>query len=112
MKDQINEFVDQFEGFHDLDQTEQVIRMVYFHTVSLGRETVNRAELEKLFRLASLPVPKNLAQLLGYLCGKAGKLLGNKGEFSLRREVAKAIEEQLSSFTQTPAPATEPLAAP
>ena len=69
MRQKVNDFVDLFPGFHSLDQTAQILRLAYFHTVEEKRDSVNKEELETLFRLAQLPVPKNLPQLLAYLAG-------------------------------------------
>ncbi len=95
MKDAVNSFVDRFPGFHTLTPGDQVLRLMYFHTVELGRETVSKSELALLFKLANLPVPKNLPKLLGFLCGRGAKLTSDDGEFSIRRGVRKAIEEEL-----------------
>jgi predicted nucleotide-binding protein len=91
----VDEFVDRFPDFHNLGQTEQIVRLVYFHTVEERRETVNRAELEQMFRFAQLPVPPNLTQQLSYLSTRAKKLLNTNGEFALRRDLRKAIEGEL-----------------
>ena len=98
MKEKVNEFVDLFPGFHFLGATEKIVRMVYFHAVEEGRESVNKEELERLFKLADVPVPKNLSQLLTYLCGKGQKLINAEGEFSLRREVRKGIEQEVGGL--------------
>lgn len=104
MKDRINEFVDLFPGFHSLGPTAQVVRLVYFHAIEEARESANKAELEHLFRFADVPVPKNLSQLLTYLCGRGQKLISADGEFSLRREVRKEIEQEVSSLRGSAAP--------
>jgi hypothetical protein len=104
MKDRTNQYVDLFPGFHSLDQTAQILRLTYFHAVEEKRESVRKDELENLFRFAELPVPKNLPQLLAYLSGKGGKLINRNGEFTLRREVKKAIEEELRDLRGSGAP--------
>jgi hypothetical protein len=95
MKARVNEFVDLFPDFHTLDQTAQIIRLTYFHAIEEGRDSVSRDELEHLFQLADVPVPKNLPQLLAYLCDKGQKLINARGEFTLRREVRKEIQQEL-----------------
>ncbi len=104
MKQKVNEFVDLFPDFHSLDQTAQIVRLVYFHAIEEGRESINRGELEHLFQLADVPVPKNLSQLLVYLCGKGEKLINSKGEFSLRREVRKEIDREVRERRGSAAP--------
>src|SRR2546425_2940554 len=104
MKDRINEFVDLFPDFHSLGQTAQIVRLAYFHAIEEGRESVNKDELERLFQLADVPVPKNLSQLLVYLCGKGQKLINADGEFSLRREVRKEIEQEVRDLRGSAAP--------
>ncbi len=98
MKDRINEFVDLFPGFHSLGPTAQIVRLVYFQAIEEARESANKHELEHLFRFADVPVPRNLAQLLTYLCGRGRKLISSNGEFSLRREVRKEIEQEVSTL--------------
>lgn len=97
MKDRVNEFVDRFADFHALDPADQVLRLIYFHTIAEGRDSVNNAELTRLFAFAGLRTPANLPKLLAYLCGKGARLLSSDGEFSLRREVRKEIEEELGA---------------
>jgi hypothetical protein len=104
MKDRVNEFVDLFPDFHALGPTAQIVRLAYFHTIEEARESINREELNRLFRLAAVPVPENLPQLLTYLCGKGEKLINAKGEFSLRREVRKEIEQELQGLRGSVAP--------
>ena len=104
MKDRANQYVDLFPDFHSLDQTAQILRLAYFHAVEEKRESVRKGELERLFRFAELPVPKNLAQLLAYLSGKGRKLISNNGEFTIRREVKKEIEEELRELRGSAAP--------
>jgi hypothetical protein len=95
MKDRVNEFVDLFADFHSLGQTAQIVRLVYFHAVEEARESVTKDELERLFEFVHVAVPRNLSQLLTYLGGKGKKLINTKGEFSLRREIRKEIEEEV-----------------
>src|SRR5258708_7322974 len=97
MKEKVNEFVDRFPDFHELESADQVLRLLYFHAVAEARESINIGELKRLFAFAGLRIPKNLPKLLAYLCGKGAKLLSHNGEFSLRREVRKAIEEELGA---------------
>lgn len=105
MKQRINEFVDLFPAFHRLNATEQILRMIYFHAVEEGRETANCANIENLFRLAGVARPKNLAQMLGYLCGKGAKLLTpTRGEYELRREVRLKIAEEVRAARGEPTP--------
>ncbi len=104
MKERVNEFVDLFSDFHSLGPTAQIVRLAYFHTVEEARESVNRGELEHLFAFAAVPVPDNLPQLLTYLANKGGKLISAKGEFSLRREVRKEIENEVRGLRGSAAP--------
>jgi hypothetical protein len=105
MKQRINEFIDLFPGFHQFDQGDQILYLVYFHAVEERRESTNQAEIESLFRLAGLAVPKNLGQKLGYLCGRGGKLLPpNKGEYELHRETRRTIDEEVRIARGQPAP--------
>ncbi len=67
MKQRINEFVDLLPAFHRLDPMEQILYVIYFHAVEEGRESANQVEVENLFRLAGVALPKNLGQKLGYL---------------------------------------------
>jgi hypothetical protein len=104
MKERVNEFVDIFPGFHSLRQTAQILRLAYFHTVEEGRESVSKKEIEHLFSLAAVPVPKNLGQLLTYLCGKGKGLISTNAEMYLRREVRQEIEEELRDLRGVSAP--------
>jgi hypothetical protein len=104
MKERVNEYVDLLPDFHSLNSTTQIVRLVYFHAIEEGRESVNKDELEHLFKLADVTVPKNLAQLLTYLCGKGQKLINAKGRFSLRREVRKEIEQEVRGLRGSAAP--------
>ena len=71
---------------------------MYFHAIEEGRESANRNDLERLFSLADLPIPKNLSQLLVYLAGKGKKLNSANGEFSLRRDVRQELDQELRGF--------------
>jgi hypothetical protein len=105
MKQRINEFIDLFSDFHQFDGGTQILYLVYFHTVEERRESANQAEIERLFRFAGLLVPKNLGQVLGYLCGRGGKLLPpDKGEYQLHREVKREIDEEVRTARKEPAP--------
>lgn len=105
MKQRINDFVDLFPAFHRLDAMQQILYMIYFHAVEEGRESANQSEIESLFRLAGVPVPKNLGQKLGYLCGRGAKLLPpSKGEYELRREVEREIDEEVRAMRGQVAP--------
>jgi Domain of unknown function (DUF4145) len=105
VKQRINEFVDLFPEFHRLNATEQILHVIYFHAVEEGRESANCADIESLFRLASLAPPKNLPQMLGYLCGRGKKLLSqSRGEYELRREVRLKIAEEVRATRGKPAP--------
>ncbi len=95
MKVKINEFIDVFPDFHALPQTAQMVRIAFFHTVEEGRDSINKTEMERLFRLADLPVPANLPEQLSYLSGRAGRLINNAGEFSLHRETRKEIQAEV-----------------
>lgn len=104
MKQRINDFVDLFPDFHNFSATQEILYVIYFHTVEENRESANQSEIEILFRLAGLPIPKNLGQLLGYLCGRGAKLLRpNRGEYKLRREVKREISEKLRTLREEPA---------
>jgi len=104
MKDKVNEFVDLFPNFHSLGPTAQIVRLAYFHAIEEARESVNKNELDRLFKLADVPVPKNLPQLLTYLCGKGQRLINANGEFSLRREVRKEIEQEVHGLRGSATP--------
>ena len=105
MKQRISEFVDLFPAYHRLGAMDQILYMIYFHAVEEGRDSANQGEIESLFRLAGLKVPKNLGQSLGYLCGRGGKLLPpNKGEYELHREVKRKIDEAVRAARGKPAP--------
>jgi hypothetical protein len=104
MKDRVNQFIDLFPDFHSIGPTAQIVRMAYFHTVEEGRETVNKDELERLFKLANVAIPKNLPQLLVYLCGKGQKLINSKGEFSLRREIRRELDQEVHGLRGSAAP--------
>jgi len=104
MNTRVNAFVDLFPGFHSLDQTGQIIRLAYFYAVEEGHESVNREELETLFRFAGVSTPRNLPQLLAYLSGKGARLINAKGELSLRREVRREIEQEVRRLRGLAAP--------
>jgi hypothetical protein len=104
MKSKVNQWVDQFPGFHELNDTEQIVRLVYFHTIEEKRETVTKSEIEQLFEFVDLPVPANLAQMLVYLAGKGNRLINKSGEYSLRREVRQSIETALDAIRGVQAP--------
>jgi hypothetical protein len=72
--------------------------------VEEGRESVSKKEIEHLFNLAAVPVPKNLAQLLTYLSGRGKGLIISDGEICLRREVRQEIEEELRGLRGASAP--------
>jgi hypothetical protein len=101
MKDRVNIFVDRFPSFHALESANQVVRLIYFHVVEEGQESANVTDLKLLFRLANVPVPKNLPKLLAYLCGAGAKLISDHGEFTLRREVRRTIEQELGAAKST-----------
>lgn len=98
MREKVNDFVDLYPAFHDFLQVDQIARLVYFHAVEEGRESINKEELERLFRLADSPVPTHLARLLMYMSGKGAKLIRNQGEYSLRREVRRELEDELNKL--------------
>jgi hypothetical protein len=106
MKSKVNEFVDLFPEFHAMGPTAQIVRLAYFHTIEEARESVNKEELERLFALAALPAPENMSQLLTYLSNKGGKLIRTNGEFSLRREVRKEVEQEVRGLRGFAAPPT------
>lgn len=95
MRDRANQFVDLFPEFHSDGASAQIVRLAYFHEVEEHRESVNKEELQRLFKFANLPAPKNLPQMLAYLSGKGRKLINDSGEYSLRREVRKEIDEEV-----------------
>jgi hypothetical protein len=112
MKSKVNEWVDQFRTFHELNDTEQIVRLIYFHIVSEKRESISRQELEQLFEFVEIPVPSNLGQMLTYLCGKGDRLINKgRGEYSLRREVRQSIEKELEQLKGAPPPPTGPVPA-
>jgi hypothetical protein len=98
MKSKVDEFVQLFPHFHNLEPQEQILRLVYFHTIEERRETVSQAELSDLFNFAELSVPKRLGQILGYLCGKAKKLRCKDKEYSLERAIRLEIEAELDAI--------------
>jgi hypothetical protein len=104
VKEKINDFVDLFPAFHTVGQSEQIVLLAYFHAVTQGRESVNKKELERLFALAGTPAPKNLAQLLAYLSTKGKKLMASNGEFEIRREVIKQIDQRIRELRGSVAP--------
>jgi hypothetical protein len=106
MKARVNAFVELFPQFHKLDPKEQITRLVYFHTIEEKRETVSQEELESLFGFAELSVPKNLAQTLGYLCGKGKKLRCQSKEYSLERPERLAIQNEVNTLRGTIEPPT------
>src|ERR1035438_4294791 len=85
MKLRVGEFVDLYEDFAERGPSEQIVRLIYFHTVLEQRETISKDQIARLFDFAELPCPKNLPQLLSYLHREGKKLLNKKGEFSLHR---------------------------
>jgi hypothetical protein len=95
MKQKVDHFLDLFPDFHSLDQTAQILALVYMYSVEEHHESINRNELENLFRFADTPVPKNLPQLLSYLSARGKKLINEEGEFSLQRHVRLALEEDI-----------------
>jgi hypothetical protein len=99
MKSHVNEWVDQFPNFHQLDESQQIVRLVYFHTVEQKGETVSKSELEQLFNFIDTPVPDSLGQKLAYLCGKGARLVAKNGEYSVRREIRQSIEKDLEEIT-------------
>jgi hypothetical protein len=105
MKQRIDEFIDLFPGFHAFDEGDQILYMIYFHAVEERRGSANQPEIEHLFRLAGLAMPKHLGQKLGYLCGRGGKLLPpNEGEYQLHREVMRTIGEEVRAARGAPPP--------
>jgi hypothetical protein len=99
MKERINEFVDLFPDFHRLDVTQQILYMIYFHAVEEGRESANQEEIESLFRFAGVPVPKHLAQTLGYLCSRGAKLL--RSSVRLPRNFVQSVDSTRRSRSTT-----------
>jgi len=95
MKAKVNDFLDLFPDFHAIGPSAQIVYLVHFHAQEEHRESANRVDLERLFRLAGVALPENFPQLLAYLCKKGGKLLNEDGEYSLRREVRKKIEDEV-----------------
>jgi hypothetical protein len=98
MKLRVGEFVDLYEDFAERGPSEQIVRLIYFHTVLEQRETISKDQIARLFDFAELPCPKNLPQLLSYLHREGKKLLNKKGEFGLYRSVRKTIEQELSAI--------------
>jgi hypothetical protein len=95
MKVKVGDFVDSFPDFARLSLNEQILLLIYFHTVVEARESVSQFELGRLFGFAELTTPKNLGQRLGFLCGKARKLRNNEGEYSLQRPSRISIEKEI-----------------
>jgi len=98
MKSRANEWIDQFPEFHELPATEQIVRLVFFHTIEEQRETISQQELKLLFDFIGVPIPDNLPQFLAHLCRKQGRLIKKGDEYSLRREVERAIREELAKL--------------
>jgi hypothetical protein len=97
MKSRVNEWIDQFPNFHELSATEQIVRLVFFHSIEEKRETISREELQQLFEFIDVTVPTNLPQLLAHLCKRGARLLNKAGEYSLRREVRQSIDQELQA---------------
>lgn len=105
MRSKVDTFLDLYPNFHELNQTDQILRIVFFFTVEEGHETISKKELDQLFAFARIGVPRNLPQLLAYLSGKGKKLLCVGGEYSLKRNVQKEIEKEVRSLRgQKPPP--------
>src|ERR1700678_4380207 len=96
MKSSVNDWVDQFPKFHELQEAQQIVRLVYFHTIKEKRQTISRPELELLFEFIDTPVPENLSQKLAYQCGQCGQLIAKNGEYSLRRRTRTYVEQELA----------------
>jgi hypothetical protein len=96
MMNKVSQFVDLFPDFHDLDPNEQIIRLIYFHTIEEKRETVSQDQLAIYFNFAEISTPKTLQQKLGYLCGRGKKLRCSKGEYSLERRVRMEVQEEVN----------------
>lgn len=112
MKTKVNDFVDLFPDFHDLEPTDQITRLIYFHTIEEQRETVSIDELTQHFHFADLPVPKNLPQKLGNMCSRANLLICREGQYSLQRsERLKILAQVLALRGQIAAPAVAVAAA-
>jgi hypothetical protein len=104
MKLKVDELLNLYQDFQHLAATDQIIRLVYFHTVIEARETVSKEQLENLFDFAELPLPRNFPKLLAYLCKRGKKLLNKKGEYSLQRQARKGLEQELQELQGKPAP--------
>jgi hypothetical protein len=104
MQTKVNNWVDRFREFHSMSTTEQIVRLVYFHTVVESRGSISRQELEVLFRFVEVPVPANVPQLLTHLTGKGRRLIKDGAEYSLRREVRISISDELNPVTPASAP--------
>src|ERR1700688_3364070 len=104
MMNKVSQFVDLFQDFHDLDPNDQIIRLVYFHTIEEKRETVSQDQLANYFNFAELSAPKTLQQKLGYLCGKGKRLRCSKGEYSLERPIRIEIQEEVNRLRGTVEP--------
>jgi hypothetical protein len=97
MKSRANEWVARFyPNFHKLRQVDQLVRLIYFHTVVEGRDSVSTPELNRLFDFVDVASPENLPQMLFYLSVKGKRLLNREGEYSLRREVREQIDGELA----------------
>jgi hypothetical protein len=96
MRLKASEWVDQFPQFHELNDSEQIVRLAYFHAVEEKRETISKEELIRLFEFVDVPVPKNLPQLLAYLAAKGDRLIQKGTEYSLRRQIRQSIEAELA----------------
>ncbi|HXN96884.1 MAG TPA: hypothetical protein VN879_20420 [Candidatus Acidoferrales bacterium] len=105
MKQRANEWIGYlYPEFHKLRPTEQILRLVYFHTVVEGRETISLEELCRLFDFVSVPTPDNLPQMLFYLATRGKRLLNEQGEYLLRRQVRQLIEEEIAQVSGFQAP--------
>lgn len=102
IKNELRKFLDLYPNFHTLAQSDQVMRLIYYHTVDQEHETVSAAQLGNMFDMADLRSPRNLPNLLACLCGRSAKLVKSPAGFKLQRHVRQEIEAELVSSRNLP----------
>ena len=91
---QFEKFLDLWSNFHDLPQTDQITRLIYFATEFGGYDSLSQQALQNLFTSACLPVPTNLYQLLRHLYEKE-RVLTTLDTYKLTRAEKKKIEVEV-----------------
>jgi hypothetical protein len=110
MKEDVNSWVGRFyPSFHELEPVEQVVRLIYFHTVIAGQGCTRHKDVAALFDAIELGKPNNLPQLLFYASTRGKRLLKSDGGFRLRREIRQNIEEEQRQPSELPQVAAVPV---